>query len=94
MSVIKFTKVLLAAAMLFAISFNAHAADAALKPDAKPTDNPCKPEANASGCEDLVAGKGLLKCMSSYKMANRDFKFSEGCSEAMKQMRKDSTAGK
>lgn len=87
-------KVLLTTAILFSVSVSANAKDAALAADAQAIDNACKTEAAAAGCGQEVVGKGLLKCMGSYKKAHKDFKFSDGCRSAMKQMRQDKKAGK
>lgn len=88
MSVIQ--KVLLASAVLFAISINAYAEEKGeLKEDAQAINAACKADAATAGCADAVVGKGLLKCLHQYKEAHKDHKFSEGCREAMKHMRHD-----
>ncbi len=47
----------------------------------------CSAEATATGCAGKEVGKGLLKCMHEYKKANKDFKFSDGCKEATKDLK-------
>ena len=65
-----------------------------LAADAQAIDVACKAEAAAAGCGQEVVGKGLLKCMGSYKRTHSDFKFSDGCRSAMRQMKQDKKAGK
>lgn len=86
---------LAAAALLFAVSLNAHADNAhpgknpEMKADAEAINAACKSDAATAGCGNEVVGKGLLKCMHAYKEAHKDYKFSEGCREAMKKMKED-----
>lgn len=86
---------LLATALLFAVSVNAHADNARpgknpeMKADAEAINAACKSDAATAGCGNEVVGKGLLKCMHAYKQAHKDYKFSEGCREAMKKMKED-----
>lgn len=83
-------KVLFATTLVFSFSAVASAAENGLmKEDAQVINAACQPEAAAAGCGGEVVGKGLLKCMGSYKKAHRDFKFSPGCRDAMKRMRED-----
>ncbi len=90
----KITHLLAAAAMLAALSVNAQAADATMKADNQAVDSACKAEAQTAGCGSEVVGKGLLKCMGAYKKAHKDFKYSEGCRDAMKQRSQDHKAEK
>ncbi len=60
-----------------------------MKADAQAINQACKSDASNTGCGGEVVGKGLLKCMHAYKQAHKDYKFSEGCRDAMKQMRED-----
>jgi hypothetical protein len=88
-------KTLLATAVLFAISINAHAQkNPEMKQDAQAVDSACKSDAATAGCGGEVVGKGLLKCLHAYKEAHKDYKFSEGCHEAMKHFREDRQAEK
>ncbi len=84
-------KALLVTAALLAISVNAQAegGKGQMKADAQAIDNACKSDASNTGCGGEVVGKGLLKCMHAYKQAHKEYKFSEGCRDAMKQMRED-----
>ncbi|HEY6094787.1 MAG TPA: hypothetical protein VIU93_07520 [Gallionellaceae bacterium] len=90
----KITQLLAATAVLFTLSVSAHAADATMKADNQAVDSACKAEAQTAGCGSEVVGKGLLKCMGAYKKAHKDFKYSEGCRDAMKQRREDHKAEK
>jgi hypothetical protein len=47
----------------------------------------CSEEAKASNCGDKVVGKGLLKCIHEHKKASKEFKLSDGCKLAMKNLR-------
>ena len=49
----------------------------------------CSAEATSTGCAGKEVGKGLLKCMHEYKKANKDFKFSDGCKDATKNLKHD-----
>lgn len=49
----------------------------------------CTAEASTSGCAGKEVGKGLLKCMHAYKKANKDFKFSDSCKNATKELKHD-----
>ncbi len=81
-------RALLAAAALFAVSINAHA-DATLTKDAQAINSACASDAATAGCGGEVVGKGLLKCLHAYKQAHKEYKFTAGCREAMKQFRED-----
>jgi len=84
------TKVLTAVTLVFSFSLVASAEPRSpLKEDAQVINSACQPEAAAAGCAGEVVGKGLLKCLGSYKKAHKDFKFSPGCRGAMKRLRED-----
>lgn len=76
------TKALLSTAVLLACSINAHAANV----NSQAVNNACRTDADATGCVQEV-GKGFQKCTRNYKVAHKDFKLSDGCREAMKQMK-------
>lgn len=83
-------KVLIAATLVFSFSAIANAEQKGLlKEDAQVINAACEPEAAAAGCGGEVVGKGLLKCLHSYKKAHQDFKFSAGCRGAMKRLKED-----
>lgn len=83
-------KVLIAATLVFSFSAVANAEQKGLlKEDAQVINAACEPEAAAAGCGGEVVGKGLLKCLHSYKKAHTDFKFSAGCRGAMKRLKED-----
>lgn len=84
-------KALLATAALLAISINVQAEEGKgqMKADAQAINQACKNDAANTGCGGEVVGKGLLKCMHAYKQSHKDYKFSEGCRDAMKQMKED-----
>jgi cyclopropane fatty-acyl-phospholipid synthase-like methyltransferase len=42
----------------------------------------CEADVASIGCKD---GPMLMKCVSDYKRAHKDFQFSEGCANAMKE---------
>ena len=80
-------------AALFGFS-SAFAADPTMKADAQSIDTACAADAATANCGADKVGTGLLKCLHAYKKANKSFKFSSGCKDAMKQMHKDRKAGK
>jgi hypothetical protein len=83
---------MLATILFSAVSFAAPSE--AVQADKSAVDAACKADATTAGCGTEVVGKGLLKCLWSYKKANKDFKFSDGCKAAMKQLHADKQAGK
>ncbi len=90
----KFTKTLLAA-FLFTCAAGAHAEkNPEMKADAQAINSACGKDAETTGCGGKVVGKGLLKCMREYKQSHKEYKFSEGCRDAMKKMREDRQEGK
>jgi hypothetical protein len=62
--------------------------------DAQAIDSACTADAATAGCGSEKVGTGLLKCMHAYKKAHADFKFSDGCKDAMKKMHHDKKAEK
>ena len=78
------TAVALALTLGFA---SAHAAD--IKSDKEGVNAACVQDAATAGCGSEVVGKGLLKCLHTYKKAHKDYKFSEGCKSAMKTLHAD-----
>ncbi len=87
-------RILLASALFFAATANAHAMNEKLKEDAQAINAACKADASTAGCGNEVVGKGLLKCLRNYKQAHKEYKFSQGCRDAMKQLREDRQAEK
>ena len=47
----------------------------------------CAADATTTGCSGKEVGKGLLKCMHEYKKAHKDFKFSDSCKSATKELK-------
>jgi hypothetical protein len=64
------------------------------KADASQINSACAQDAQTAGCSGEVVGKGLLKCLHSYKEANKSYKFSPGCKAAMQKLHQDKEAGK
>lgn len=62
---------------------------AKVEADKTQVNSACSADAQTAGCGGQVVGEGLLKCMHAYKKEHKDFKFSEGCKTAMKQLRGD-----
>lgn len=58
-----------------------------LKKDVQAVNVACQEEAKAAGCEGKEVGKGLLKCVREYRKANKEFKVSDGCKDALKELR-------
>lgn len=83
-------KVLIAATLVFSFSVIANAEQKGmLKEDARVINAACQPEAAAAGCGGEVVGKGLLRCLGTYKKAHKNFKYSAGCRGAMKRLKED-----
>tara|TARA_B110001454_G_scaffold64823_1_gene62964 strand:- start:12810 stop:13163 length:354 start_codon:yes stop_codon:yes gene_type:complete len=59
----------------------------ALKDEKSAVDSACVEEAKAANCGDKIVGKGLLKCIHEHKKASKEFKVSDGCKSAMKNLR-------
>jgi hypothetical protein len=70
------------------ISLNA-LAEENLKADRDAVNNACSADAQTAGCGSEVVGKGLLKCLHSYKKSHSEFKFSDSCKQSMKKLRSD-----
>lgn len=47
----------------------------------------CSAEIATTGCADKSLGKGLMKCMYSYKKDHKDFKISDSCRDAKKKVK-------
>ena len=79
----------------FTISNSAFAVDATLKADRSAVDAACTQEAQTAGCGTEIVGKGLLKCIHTYKKNNKKtFTISPGCKSAMKQLHSGKKAEK
>lgn len=89
---LKFVSALIVALGVYSAAFAAPSAQ--VKADASNINTACAQEAQATGCSSEVVGKGLLKCMSNYKKANKSFQFSPACKAAVQQLRSDKKAGK
>lgn len=50
----------------------------------------CATDVATTGCKG--EGKEKMQCLREYKKANKDFKFSEGCKSAFKEVREDRKA--
>lgn len=88
-------RVLLAATILFAATLNARAEmDEKEQEAAQAVNAACKADADTVGCYGEIVGEGLLECLHAYKQTHKEFEFSRGCHEAMKQFRKDRKAAK
>lgn len=72
------------------------ATDAVIKADNTSIDAACGKQMDVTTpvCANEVVGKGLLKCLHSYKRVHKEYKFSEGCKAAMIQRHEDKKAGK
>lgn len=60
-----------------------------LKDERSAVDSACVEEAKAANCGDKIVGKGLLKCIHQHKKASADFKISDSCKEAMKNLKSE-----
>ncbi len=60
--------------------------------DAQSIDNACSQDAATAGCANEKVGTGLIKCLHTYKKANRSYKISPSCRAAIKQMHQDHMA--
>jgi hypothetical protein len=65
-----------------ALTTTAYAVDATTQANADAVNAACTADASTAGCSDKVVGTGLLKCLTDYKKAHPEFKFSEGCKAA------------
>lgn len=64
-------------------------ANEAKSADAQAVNAACTQEAATAGCGTEKVGTGLLKCIHAYKKAHSDFKPSDACKAAMKQLHHD-----
>ena len=78
----------------FVVSSLVFAADATMKADREAINTACASDAKTANCGDEKVGTGLMKCLHAYKMANKTYKFSDSCKDAMKQLHADKQAGK
>ncbi len=60
-----------------------------LKDERSAVDSACVEEAKAANCGDKTVGKGLLKCIHQHKKASAEFKISDSCKEAMKNLKSE-----
>lgn len=74
---------------VLALIFGIATAHADMKTDRTKVNTACSQDAVAAGCGSETVGKGLLKCLHTYKKEHKDFKFSNGCKSAMKTLRSD-----
>jgi len=81
----------LSVAMIIALSSTAAlAGNPTLEADREAINSACAQEAATANCGNEKVGTGLLKCLHAYKKAHRkDFKFSDGCKQAMEKRRED-----
>ena len=86
------------ALVLASLVISASAANAASTPanvaDAQAVNTACASDAVATNCTGKVVGKGLIKCMGTYKKANPTFKTSPACQTAIEKLKADKKAGK
>ena len=75
--------------LVFLSSFSMAVDKAQMQADRDAVKSACTAEATQAGCAGQEVGKGLLKCMGTYKKANKDFKMSEGCKSAMQKLKSD-----
>ena len=76
------------------ISLTSSAAEQPMKADNQAVNTACATDAKTAGCGADKVGDGLMKCLHTYKKANKTFKFSDACMAAMKQKHADKKAGK
>lgn len=60
-----------------------------MKTDREAINKACTQEATTAGCADKVVGKGLMKCLHSYRKEHKDFKLGEGCESTIKKLKED-----
>lgn len=89
---LKFVLAFIVASGFHSVAFAAPTAED--KADASQINSACAQDAQVAGCSGEVVGKGLLRCLHSYKEANKSYKFSPGCKAAMQKLRQDKGAGK
>lgn len=82
--------ILLALTVLFSFAVYAHEGHDMKAADAQAINDACKADASTAGCDSEVVGKGLLKCLWTYKKEHKkDFKFTDACKDAMHKMHAD-----
>lgn len=79
----------LKAVTILAIFFGLSVASADMKSDKEAVNAACLQDAATAGCGSEVVGKGLLKCLHTYKKGHKDYKFSDSCKTAMKTLHTD-----
>ncbi len=89
---LKFVLAFIVASGIQSVAFAAPTAED--KADASQINSACTQDAQTAGCSGEVVGKGLLKCLHSYKKANKSYKFSPGCKAAMEKLHQDKEVGK
>lgn len=82
------TKTLLIISAVLVTSFS-FAENTDLETQKNAVNSACADEAVKANCGEQKVGSGLLKCIHSHKKANRDFKISESCKEAMKHLKEE-----
>ncbi len=87
---------LAAVAMLTSLSISFAYADAKsdMKANREAVNEACSVEATTAGCSGQKVGKGLIKCVQSYKKSNKEFKVSDGCKAAIEKMHESRKAKK
>jgi len=60
-----------------------------LKADRDQVNTACAADAQTAGCAGKVVGEGLLKCLHAYKKEHKEFKISDACKAARKELRSD-----
>lgn len=60
-----------------------------LKDERSAVNAACAAEAKSANCGDKVVGKGLLKCIHQHRKASADFKVSDSCKAAMKNLKSE-----
>jgi hypothetical protein len=61
-------------------------------PKALAVDSACMQEAATASCGNAKVSTGLLRCIRSYKQANKDFKPSDSCRRAIRKLHADRKA--
>lgn len=56
-------------------------------PEALNVDSACSAEGATANCGDKKVGTGLLKCIEEYHKSHKDFKVSDSCKQARKQLK-------
>ena len=74
---------------VLAFTFGLSFAHADMKADREAVDAACSQDAVTAGCQGQTFGKGLMKCMQSYKKSHKEFKVSDACKSAGEKLRAD-----